>query len=344
MQSRLAFVNTLLVTFLIGCASQQSVRQSPAGSSTGYTAAFPSRDVSRQLSRIQQSVQRISSTAFYNTYYFNNRNVTLETLRKADNFGALSSRQSSIDQSKAGTAITIMKNKRHAILITTQHALAYPDTLIAYKKGSNIPRKTYIESIGIKQNQRNYIVTTSGLYDIDIIAEDVRQDMALIRLNVSDTYLEASPLNIRIGKARDLQLGSFLYILGYPLGSPMVTRGIVSAPDYNGGGSFLTDALFNHGISGGLIIATRNNFQSFEWVGMAVTASATDQQFLVPDPERKDEYESMQAYTDTAYISERRIINYGITDATPIEEIMQFLLRNEDRLNRYGFSVADLNQ
>jgi hypothetical protein len=33
-------------------------------------------------------------------------------------------------------------------------------------------------------------------------------------------------------------------------------------PDFDNGGRFLTDALFNHGISGGLIIATQK-FQQF---------------------------------------------------------------------------------
>jgi hypothetical protein len=123
----------------------------------------------------------------------------------------------------------------------------------------------------------------------------------------------------------------------------MVTCGIVSAPDYNGRGAFLTDALFNHGISGGLIIASRNNFRSFEWVGMAVTASASEYRFLVPDPSRSEKYETMEAYTDTAYISQQRLINYGVTQATPIEQILEFLFRNEDELQKLGLSVTDIN-
>jgi hypothetical protein len=77
---------------------------------------------------------------------------------------------------------------------------------------------------------------------------------------------------------------------------------------------------------------------------MVVTASAIKQQFLIPDPAKKNTYENFEAYTDTALVSEQRLINYGLTQATPIEQIIAFLLFNEDKLNRLGFSVTNLTE
>lgn len=345
-QRRFLFLALMGVPLLAGCTSPGRIspdRPAAEESRGSYTSAFPTRSVSGQLERIQNSVRRLSSTASYTTYYFDGQNLTLEQLQEAGNLESLATRRASVERNKAGTAVAVLQGRRSTGLVTAQHVLFYPDTLVAYRKGEDIPPKTYVESIGIKKSHRNFLVTTSGLLPLDIIAEDVRNDVAAIRVERTGERINPPPLRIRVGRARDLELGSFLYILGYPLGTPMVTRGIVSAPDYNQRGSFLTDALFNHGISGGLIIASRDHFRSFEWVGMAVTASASTQQYLIPDP-NNEPYESMVPYTDTAYVSEQRVINYGITDATPIEDIMQFLLRNEDRLNRYGLSVTDLSR
>ncbi len=341
----------LYCLWLIGLSSCASSNQQnrtvnvPAGvkESSSYTSSFPSKDVSRQLSQIQKSVQRITSTVFYNTYFFDSGNITMQDIQEAANTEALASGKSTIDHSKAGTAISILQNGRFTTLVTAQHVLSFPDTIVVYREEKNIPKGTYVESIGVKKSQRSFLISDSEILSIDLLAEDPLRDIALIKVDRSENSSHAPPLPISTGKAQDMRLGSFLYVLGFPLGSPMITRGIVSAPNYDTRGSFLTDALFNKGISGGLIIASRNNFRSFEWVGMAVTASASEHRFLVPDPSRSEEYETMQAYTDTAYISQQRIINYGVTQATPIEQILEFLFRNEDELQKLGLSVTDLN-
>lgn len=152
----------------------------------------------------------------------------------------------------------------------------------------------------------------------------------------------ALPLQIPAGNAKRLRLGSFVYVLGYPLGAPMVTRAIVSAPNYNSLGGFLTDAVFNHGISGGLIIASDDNFRSFQWVGMATAASATQHVYLVPDPSKTESYWNHEVYTDTIYISKKRTINYGLTESTPIEEIMSFLSSHAGKLQNKGLYLKNM--
>ncbi|MBN2731738.1 MAG: trypsin-like peptidase domain-containing protein [Balneolaceae bacterium] len=334
------------IVFLViySCVSSNSSRLPYFNPEKGfYTSSFPTKDVSPQLTRIQQSVLRITSTSIYTTYFFGDDiNLTVEMLKEKD-INKMQLRKSTIDQSKAGTAISILQNDRYTALVTAAHVLDAPDTLISYKQGVNIPQNKYISSVGIKLKQRNYLHTFNNLLEIDVMAVNPFDDLALIRVRNGENDFQAPPLRMKTGAAMKLQFGSFIYVIGYPLGSAMVTRGIVSAPNYDNQGNFLTDALFNHGISGGLIVASRDNFNSLEWVGMSITASASEQYFLVPDPTKKQQYRNLETYADTAFITRKNIINYGVTQATPIEKVLRFLYSNEDKLNRMGLSSTDIS-
>lgn len=309
-----------------------------------YTTAFPVRDVTSQLATIQQSVLRITSTSIYSTYYIDEKmDFTYEDLQNTD-IREITNHRSTIDQSKAGTAISILQNDRHTALITAAHVLDAPDTLISFRTGPNIPENKLIHSVGVKLKQRNYVHTYNTLKELDIIAVNRVNDIALIEIeNNEDESFNAAPLRIQTGAAKRLRLGSFIYVMGFPLGSAMVTRGIISAPDYDEQGNFLTDALFNHGISGGMIMASRDNFKSLEWVGMSITAAASQQYFLVPNPISAQQYKNMEIYTDTAFVAQKSIINYGVTQALPIEKILLFLYSNEDKLNRLGLSSTQIS-
>jgi|AntRauTorckE6833_2_1112554.scaffolds.fasta_scaffold31985_2 hypothetical protein len=330
--------------FIFGCVSSNQPAPYFATEKGQYTSSFPTRDVSTQLTSIQRSVLRITSTTIYTTYFFDDVDLTLEEIQKAD-LQEVASKKSTLDQSKAGTAVSILQNNRHIALLTAEHVLFSPDTLISYKQGKNVPQNKFLQSVGIKIKQRNYLHTYHNLLPLYVLAADKDEDLALIRVSVDnvENLIDAPPIALKTGVARNLKVGSFLYVLGYPLGTPMVTRGIVSAPNYDNQGNFLTDALFNHGISGGLIVASRDNFNSFEWVGMSVQASASEQYYLVPDPAKQQAYQNFEVYTDTAFISKRNLINYGVTQATPIEKILRFLYKNEDKLKKFGLSSTNLS-
>lgn len=326
-----------------GCTSTGETRTNTSTADQAYfTSSFPHRDISPQLSQIQPSIQRVTSTVFYEVYFFEDKNLTADQLQ-GTNIVELASRKSSIDQSKAGTAISILQNNRHTVLITARHVLTFPDTVIAYKKDNPSSDERYVASIGIKERQKSFLITTFQNFEVSKVAEDRIKDLALIEIPRKKANI-TPPLQICTGKARLLRLGSFLYVLGFPLGSPTVTRGIVSLPNYDGRQSFLTDALFNPGVSGGLIIASRNNYKSFEWVGMVLTASALDKQFLIPNPSDMEKYEHLEVYTGTPFVSNQKMINYGIANAQPIERIIEFIMQNDNKLSQFGLSFTDFCQ
>lgn len=330
----------LICTLIWGCASNTpATRNTSPQKSQTYTTSFPTRDVSKQLKRVQQSIKRISATGIYITYFIENLLLTKADLETND-ITEIANRKFTSNESTAGTAISVFANNRQIGLLTNAHVVDFPDTLISYIDRKGVKPHTFIKSVKIRQSQNNLIYDLPNIGRFDIMGFDMRADLALLKVNKSDfPDLEAPPLPIAIGDPGDLELGSFVYIMGYPKGYPMITRGIVSDPRRNDNDDFLTDALFNPGISGGLIMATRDNFHSFEWVGMTNTASADLERRLVPDPSKASRYQSFDPYLDSIYVEVKIRLTYGITQSIPIKRIVAFLEEHEKQLRRMGFRL-----
>lgn len=337
--------NRVIYLFLIvlwyGCASSPHPTPVLHPTDASYTSAYPTREISKQLIRIQKSVQRIISTVKYDVYRFS-RKITRQMLQDSAHIALLASQTSTSKQSNAGTAVAILQNDRYTLFLTAYHIAASPDTVIFYKDRPGISENTYIGKAKIKKESNIYLIHAGLIFKTRLIAADRFNDLALLVAENEIFSFTVPPLSISTGTASNLQLGSLIYILGYPLGNPMVTMGMVSSPNYDQQGSFLTDALFNHGISGGLIIASNNRYQTFEWVGMASTTSVKRIQFLAPKPHPKFPYQPFELYNDSIYVDQMSSINYGVSNAVSIKTILEFIYDNEETLNSYGLSAANL--
>lgn len=331
----------LICTLLWGCASTPPATEnsSPPKRSKTYTTSFPNRDVSSQLKRIQNSIKRISATGIYITYFFEDRLLTKKELDTYD-IEEIATRRLTSNESTAGTAVSIFANDRYIGLLTNAHVVDFPDTLISYIENEDVKPETFVKSVKIKKNQNNLIYDLPYVGSFDIVGFDIRADLALLRVSLNDfPDLDAPRLPIAIGDPADLGWGSFVYIMGYPKGYPMITRGIVSDPQRNDNDDFLTDALFNPGISGGLIIASRDSFRSFEWIGMTNTASADIEKRLVPDPAKASSYQTFDPYLDSPYVEIKTQLSYGITQSIPMKKIISFLKEHQRELRRMGFRL-----
>jgi len=145
-------------------------------------------------------------------------------------------------------------------------------------------------------------------------------------------------LNYPIINSNNLDWGSRVYIIGYPLGNLMVTDGMVSKHRNGTGGKFLLDASFNKGISGSPVLAKRHSSPYFELVGMATSASAKSIEYLKP-AESKEVIQSTENYTGSMVVDRERIINYGVTYSVTIDRIQKFLKSNKDLLIEQGFDT-----
>ena len=92
------------------------------------------------------------------------------------------------------------------------------------------------------------------------------------------------------------------------------------------------------GISGGLILATRDGAPNFEIVGLANAISAEKKHYLAPKPLKgQSEYDIQSAYNDDTFIKIHEEIYYGVTHAISIETIIEFLNENQSVLKEKGY-------
>jgi len=198
-----------------------------------------------------------------------------------------------------------------------------------------------IRTVSFLRRQTNYVNGIPDGSDLEVIISHKTHDLALIgREKESNAYLPV--FSYPLSEAKKLEWGSFVYLLGYPKGNKMITRGIVSSPNRNKEDhSFLVDALFNKGFSGGLILALKDGVPNFELVGIAKSVSADYDLLVTPEKNyTRNEMEMNLPYTGDLYVEERSTISYGITNTTSIESIQRFLTANRLRLEESGYEFS----
>ena len=120
---------TILILFLtiISCSTVSYESVYPTLRDGKYDSEFPYKGSSDELEGITQTVQRITSTGFYKTYFFDRSDeITMDKIRKSspEEF----SRQTGFaDQSTSGTATVIYHREGKVALLTCAHVVNYPD-------------------------------------------------------------------------------------------------------------------------------------------------------------------------------------------------------------------------
>jgi S1-C subfamily serine protease len=343
------FYLAILAGILFSCSSSQQTSNNPQQASTTtvtepeftnhYTSSFPQKDVTEKLKAAQQSVIRIVSTAFYNNYAFGQQYITLDDIKTNDP-EKISTDHFSSEESTAGTSIILDQNSNNSLLLTCEHTVSFPDTVVNYYDSEEVPPQTYVESISIKTKQNNLVFFEQNLEPYEIIAANKRLDLALLNIEYGrNRNLDQHKLMTKPGNSDLLKLGSFLYIMGFPKGYPMITRGLASSSESWNDRFFITDATFNPGISGGLILASKNNYDSFEWVGIASSASATRKSVLVPRPISDKYSRAVRPYNDAVFVQRQTSINYRSAQAVPIYKVEEFLRDNEGVISRLQFTL-----
>jgi S1-C subfamily serine protease len=344
MQKNPAFILIFVLGgFLLSCSSQQYTAERTETTSVTpvtskyYTSAFPNRDVSDLLNKAQDAVLRIVSTGYYQTYNFDEKYITMADAR-TNNLSSIATYEYSSEQSTAGTSIVLDTNRDEALVITCDHVVSFPDTVVTYHEDESLTPNTFVKSISVKNRQVDLIFGPREFHNFEVLASDPRRDLALVTTKISrrDGY-NVLLQNFEMGESELIQSGSFLYILGFPKGYSSITRGIASTSEDWETRYFLTDALFNPGVSGGLVIASNNNFESFHWVGMAKSATATSEDLLVPRPNSEKYGKAIEPYSDSIFVQHKTRIVYGLTQAIPIDQIKDFLQENQTVMRRNGF-------
>ncbi len=319
---------------------QPSVSRAPVVDGK-YDSEFPSSPTSSYLERIAESVQRLNSIAYYKTYFFSPQ----EKFRATDiNDGVLNAHEHNsvyANSSTSGTATIISSSSRKIAFLTCAHIVAFPETLITFFPGPDRNPSPFVATLSVLKRTALYVATLPEGGTVDVLALDRVNDLAV----VGHTYESSQPLlppvlSYPLGSSEELQWGTFLYLFGYPAGTKVITRGIVSSPNKDKRHSYVVDAVFGRGFSGGICLALRDGVPNFELVGMIKMVPAHTSYVLTPGRDRQaDELDLDLPYTGQIFIERRTEIEYGITQAISAETIRDFLDSHLLDLSQLGYSI-----
>jgi len=332
------FFSTGLILISTSCQKATFNAVYPTLSDGRYDSEFPYRNCSSELDDISKSVKKLYCLVEYDRYDFNESDALKSKQLSNSSFKKIAYNKGFFSESVHGTATIIYNVSGYVAVLTCAHIIDYPDTIISYFVDDLNQKTEIIQSISLKKKQLNFIRDLPGDGTLNLIAADFEQDVAFLGNKFENVSESIKVFNYPTGKAGKLEWGSFVYIMGYPAGYQMVTRGIVSNPNTGKKGEFLLDALFNNGISGGIVLAVKDGVPNFELVGIAKTVSAKYKNVLKPE---KDSYEEIfnpnVPYTGNLYVKLEKDINYGVTFAASIEAISDIYFDNKSEFTRQGF-------
>jgi len=285
---------------------------------------------------ISPSILKIDVLGFYKTWYFKEENLMrIETINfdKIDDECVFSEITS---ESVSGTAIVLSTTFDISGMITCAHVVDYPDTIFTYHDIN----KTIIRSISIKQEQNIYESGKSIQNKIEVIAIDKKNDLAFLKKTISANEVIPPAFSLKKGNVDKLEWGSKIYVLGYSLGKFMITEGIVSVDKFIKK-RFVSDALFNKGISGSPVFGLQEGSPDYVWLGMASSAASQSFDYLEPLESSKGFQNFNEEVYEGAIVKNKQLINYGVTYSISIEEIITFVDNNRQAIILAGFD-ADL--
>jgi len=334
--NQLAASIILISIFLTACSTVSYEEIYPILADGKYDSEFPYKGASDELIEISSTVHRINSSVFYKTYTFDeNANLTLDSL-KYINLKSVAISEGYADQSNSGTGTIIYFNEGKVGILTCAHIVEFPDTIISYFPDAEGTFTKFIQVVFIKERQSIYAAGFPEGSQFELLVLDKKSDIAII----GKDYLALTDLKFQVfkypmGKAKELDWGSFVYIFGYPINYQMVTKAIVSNPQRDESGSFLVDAVVNNGMSGGLVLAIRDGVPNFEMVGMIQWVPEEEENILVPKPLKNNErYNPIVPYQGDEYVKRFSSIRYGIARVISAEKISSVIRENSLSLNK----------
>lgn len=316
----------LLFLALFSCTKVVQEVDYPALSDGEYDSEFPYMDSSKELEKISRSIKKVTNTAYYKSYIFPRSDLYKKQDVPGMNLPEAAQDEVFYNQSNYGTATVIYFRNNHLALLTCAHAVSFPETILTYFQTEEKNSEKILQEVAIKVKQHSYINEIPEGGDFEILKMDEDRDIAVLgKEYFSDPLMDFSVFNYPLGHSNELGWGDFVYVMGFPIGNKMVTRGIVSKPAFGTRDEFIIDALFNRGFSGGIVLAVRDGVPNFELVGMAKSVSSSSEMIIVPSDDFLDTYNApFVPYRDELYVQKESRINYGITYAVSAQSLRKF--------------------
>jgi len=345
MKSFLTAVTIAIISLVFISCSTNSLYQKvyPTLLDGKYDSEFPYRNCSNELEEISNSIKLVNSIAFYTSYIFDEKSkVTLSDINLI-NYEKTSVKEILFNRTASCSATIILENNGLVGLLTVAHVVSFPDTILTYFSNNDGSLSQNIQSISIKNRQSNYVPDLPKSGDLEIILIDKIRDIALLgkKFSPDETKL-IQTFNYKWGYSHELEWGSFVYAFGYPMNYKMISKAIVSISDKSKN-TFIIDAAFNKGFSGGIVLAIRDGVPNFELVGIVKSVPAEYEDIIKPlVKDQESEINPMLPYKGDVYIERQQIISPGITKVIAIESVKELFFEHKDELIRKGFYFKNL--
>ncbi len=308
-----------------------------------YDSEFPFTNPSKELEQIARSVRLINSLAFYKQYIFSEiSRIKLEDIFQKNQLINRSVAIKHFSRTASGTGTIVSAKSNYISLLTCDHIVNFPDTIISYYS-DQLGRKTqFIESISIKTKQTNYTNIPSTV-ELEVLFSNEKSDVALLGCYVENyNSLKFPPFKFPFGDSDELEWGTFVYSLGMPLHKKMISSGLISksekSADY-----FYTNLSINEGASGGIVLAIRDGAPNLELIGIISNAPADMEYYLKPPMiDHNIAYREDSKYGGNSYIGIRRNIRYGVVNVVGINRIKEIFVENEGILSQKGIYISQL--
>ncbi len=331
---------TLFTVFLFSCTKEIHHVKGEEHTDGLYDSEFPAKPTSESLEDILSSVKLLSTIAFYESYEFDAASQLIDANINEDSIEEHAISKYHFNQPATGTATVVYTENRTVALLTCAHIVHFPDTIIAYYRDPDGRETNIIKTVAFKIRQNINIIDFMLGSDFKILAMDKKNDIALIGKSLQmDISLTVPVFKYPKGRSTELNWGTFIYVVGFPRGEKMITRGLVSQPPRRGDDTFVIDAVFNRGFSGGIVVAIRDGVPNYELVGMAKSVPAETKLYLAPEKSfRILESSPQDIYTGEAKVGTYESIFYGITYVVTTEQISEFIDKNSEILKNAGYS------
>ncbi len=340
------FFGVLFLWLNLSCSSTSYNTQHTPLSNGKYDSEFPYQSSSNELNEISQTIYRINCIAFYKAYLFSDDSkIKLKDLNDSV-INIRSIKTIYQDKSTSGSSTLIYSSNGTLGLLTCAHVINFPDTAVSYFGEINGNPTDNVQSIAFKTKELIYAAGFPEGSGVNEILSDKEADIAILGNHYSlQKAIRYAVFNYPYGKAKDLGWGDFVYIFGYPLSYKMISRAIVSNPNFDKDGSFFIDAVVNNGYSGGMVLALRDGVPHFELVGIIEWVAEESENILEPAPlEGNLKYNPLVPYKGDVFAKKQKFLRYGITKIISIESIEDFLEKNKDYFIRKGYDFGIYNK
>ena len=332
-------IRLLALLFLFGACMNRELRDYRKAFSDGrYDSEFPSRNASDEIGAIAASVRKLYSVSHYTTWQFGRESQVTWFHIRSGLYTRMAAGTIETQEAVAGSATVVLSDGKKTALLTCDHIVHSPDTLVNWYEPLGGEQMPVIQSISVKTKQENWVRELGDCGPFTVLASDPELDVAVIGKTCAAVTRDPIVFPYPYGCSSELEWGSFVYIFGYPMGMPVVTKAIVSKSLRNDPDEFTVDALLNKGYSGGLILAIRDGVPHFELVGMVKSVSSDEESYLRPAQEDKRYYEVFP-YKGEVFANTREQVHYGLNFTVPAGKILDFYKKNRPELVRNGYNL-----